>query len=305
MPRGRHRRPPARHPLASATILRGLAVALSAAVLLPCAVVFLAGVSLRATAANPAYVMGLIRTANVLAEVKDELFDGLVDNSGLGEKDRGSLRQALQEGIPVSWLDTQVERILTGLAGYLSSSEERLSIEVPVVELKVNLLDAIRDHMGDAFYLEAVRGFKDVPDYVDIGGSFNVAALRRARPVWRGVTLAPLVAGAAALVLSLLLWLAAGRGARGVAAAGGVWTAAGLVATAAGLALGALGRSLFGRVVPFSLPELGAVHLGDLAVAALNGVRAYLVAAGSGTVIAGVFAAALPRIEKERQGARR
>jgi len=262
------------------------------------------GTSLRATAANPVYIVEVARQAGVLASAKSELLDSLVSNSGLDDTRRRALRLALEEGIPVGWLEIQLETFLTGVVAYLGSDDDCLSIEIPVVELKVVLLDSIRRHLGEEFYLNAARGLQDLPDYVDIGATLDEPTLARARPVWRAATMAPVVAGIYGLGLSILLWTFGGRGARGVAAGGGVWAAGGLAVIGISVTLGLLAMDVTASYLPATVPELESLSLRSLALAALSGVRSHLLATGSGAVAAGLFALTLPRAERERNGRR-
>ena len=283
------------------TVLRPFAAALIVVALFPCVVALCAGVSLRVTAANPAYVMDVVRRLDVLALTKDEFLDSMAQNSGLSPADSAELRQALEEGVSVSWLDSQLLSALTALAAYLRSGDSRLTIEIAVVELKVNLLTAIREHMGEDYYLEAAQGFQGVPDYVDVGSFLESATLVRVRHLWREAALAPLGLAATALVLTVLLWLAAGKGTRGLAVAGAVWTAGGLAVVAAAAFLGLASRMLVPTLVPESLGALRSIPLRDLALVGLAGVRSELLATGGGAILAGAFALALPGAARAQQ----
>lgn len=286
-------------------VLRGLAVVLLVAALFPSVVALSVGVTLRRTATNPAYVMTILRTAQVLPRVKEEFLTSLVESSGLGAPERTGLRRALDDGIPVQWLDRQLERVVSGLERYLASDETELRLELPVVEIKVSLLTAVREHLGERFYLEAANGLQAIPDYVDIGGTFDTEALVRVRPYWRGAILVPFIAGGATLVLSLLLWLAAGRREKGAAVTGGVWAVAGLVVTGAAMALGAAAQRYLAAAVPLSLPGLGSVSVRELALAGLEGFRSELLAAGSGVALAGLAMLSLPRTARREERAKR
>lgn len=287
-------------------VLRVMAVALLALSLFPCVVALCASVSLRQTAANPAYLMDVVRQNDVLGLVKSEFLDGLVASSGLEPAERTALREALDEGVPVAWLDAQLQRILASLAAYLNSdSESNPTIELPIVELKVVLLPAIREHLGEQFYLQAALGFQSVPDTIDIGASLNTQSLRAVRPFWRMAARAPWVAGGASLGLSALLWLVAGRGARGLATAGGVWAAAGVVVTAVAGAAGVLAAARLPGVLSLDLPELRSIPLLALVSTGLEGLRSELLAVGTGTALAGFVALSLPRVERERRARRK
>lgn len=283
-------------------VLRILAAAVLAVALFPSLLALGAGVSLHATATNPAYVMDVLRQNSVFGSIKGGLLDSLVSASGLPLPEQTALREALDEGVPVSWLDDQVGRLLDNLVGYLNSdTQDDFAMELPVVELKVILLPSIQQHLGEEFYLNAALGFQSMPDVVDIGGLINSQPLRAARPVWRIATLAPLVAAGASLVLSLLLWLVAGSGARGVATAGGVWAAAGVVLTAlAGLA-GVLAATRIPASLSLGLAELQPTPLLSVVSTALDGIRSELWAVGTGGIIAGLAALSLPSAQRERQ----
>jgi len=278
---------------------------LLALALFPCVIALGAAVSLRETAMNPAYLMDVLRETSALARVKAELLDGLVESSGLEGPERAALREALDEGVPVAWLEAQLQRILGDVAAYLASDETTdLSVELPVVELKVYLLPAIREHLGEQYYLQAALGLQSIPDSVDIGAAFDSESLRALRPFWRLALAAPWVAAGAALALSALVWLATGRGARGLAAAGGVWAAAGLaMAILAGAAGAAVGTRLFASLGP-GLPELPSFPLPAVVSTVLAGVRSELAAAAAGALLAGSAALSLPRVERELKAAR-
>lgn len=287
-------------------VLRVLAVALLAFSLFPCVVALCAGVSLRRTAANPAYLMDVVRQNDVLALVKSEFLDSLVASSELEPDERTALREALDEGIPVAWLDAQLQRILVGLAAYLNSdSESNPTIELPIVELKVVLLPAIREHLGERFYLQAAFGFQSVPDTIDIGASFNTQSLRVARPFWRMAARLPWAAAGGSLVLSVLLWLVAGRGAQGVATAGGVWAAAGVVVTAVAVVAGMLANARLPGALSLGLPELRSIPLLALVSTGVQGLRSELLAVGTGAALAGMAALSLPRADREGPASRR
>ncbi len=273
-----------------AFVLASLALALFASLVSLCA-----GLTARATAANPGYVMDVVRKAGVFPEVREEFLSGLVESSGLRPAERAALRRALDDGIPVEWLEAQFERTLAGLADYLGSDADDLRIEVALVELKVYILMAVRKHMGEEAYLQAALSLREVPDYLDIGPSFDSETLRRIRPAWRAAAVAPLAAGGAGLVLSSLLWLVAGRGERGAGPVGVVWLAAGLAVVGSAAALGVMTASYLPAFVPQEIPELRSLPLRALAVTGLAGIRSALIASGAGTGLAGACLASVPR----------
>jgi hypothetical protein len=239
--------------------------------------------------------MDVVRKAGVFPEVREEFLSGLVESSGLRPAERAALRRALDDGIPVEWLEAQFERTLAGLADYLGSDADDLRIEVALVELKVYILMAVRKHMGEEAYLQAALSLREVPDYLDIGPSFDSETLRRIRPAWRAAAVAPLAAGGAGLVLSSLLWLVAGRGERGAGPVGVVWLAAGLAVVGSAAALGVVTASYLPAFVPQEIPELRSLPLRALAVTGLAGIRSALIASGAGTALAGACLASVPR----------
>lgn len=300
MPQGRHRRGPARIGAAARGPARIGAAAVLALLLLPSVVACCGSVTLRETVANPAYVMDVLRQTGLLSEVKTEFLDSLVASVGLEPVDEVALREALDEGIPVSWLDSQFERTLEALAAYLTSGARATpAVDIALVEVKFSLLAAIREHMDETYYLEAAQGLENLPDTVDIGRSFNSEVLRRFGPAWRGMVLAPWASAGAAVLLSLLLWLVLGRGPKGLAGTGAVWLAGGLAVVALAVVLGLSLPSWLAVSVPSRLPELGSVSLPRLAGMGLDGVREELLSTGISLVIAGVFALSLPRAERE------
>jgi len=258
-----------------------------------------AGLTVRTTAVNPSYVMNVIRGADVVPLVRDEFLSGLVNSSGLPPAEQAALRRALEEGVPVGWLEAQFERTVKGLADYLGSDEEELRIELATVELKVYLLMAIREHMGELFYRQAAHALQDLPDYVDIAGSFDQEALRRARPLWRVAMMAPAAAGGASLLASLLLWAAAGLKARGVGVVGGAWLAAGMLVIGSAIALGAVAPMYLPAFLTLEVPELRSLPLREVALAGLAGVRSGLLASGVGATLSGLFLLSYPGVRAE------
>ncbi len=306
MPQGRHRRspPPARGPGRILAATRGpariLAAAVLALLLLPSVVACCASVTLRETVTNPAYVMDVLRQTGLLSEVKTEFLDSLVASVGLEPADEAALREALDEGIPLSWLDSQLERTLEALAAYLTSGATMApAVDIALAEVKFSLLAAIREHMDETYYLEAAQGLGNLPDTVDIGKSFNSEALRRLRPAWRGVVLAPWWSAGVTALLSFLLWLVLGRGPKGLAGTGAVWVAGGVAVMILAVVLGLSLPSWLAASVPSRLPELELVSLPRLAGAGLDGVREEFLSTGVSLVIAGIFALSLPRAERE------
>jgi hypothetical protein len=274
-----------------------------ALLLLPSVVACCGSVTLRETVANPAYVMDVLRQTGLLSEVKTEFLDSLVASVGLEPADEAALREALDEGIPVSWLDSQLERTLEALAAYLTSGAPVApAVDIALAEVKFSLLAAIREHMDETYYLAAAQGMGNLPDTVDIGKSFNSEVLRRIGPAWRGMVLAPWGSAGAAVLLSLLLWLVLGRGLRGLAGTGAVWLAGGLAVVALAVLLGLSLPSWLAANVPSRLPELELASLPRLAGAGLDGVREELLSTGVSLIIAGIFALSLPRAERERAG---
>jgi len=279
-----------------------LAALLLATALVPTLAAFCAGLALRTTLAEPDYVMAVLRGERVVERVKTEFLDGLVGTVDLPPGERTALRTALDEGVRVKWLETQLQRILEGLAFYLSSDHEDLSVRLPMVELKIYVLTAVRRHMGDEAYFSLARGLEAIPDFVEVGPGLDLGLLERIRPYWRAAVLSPFVAGGAALLLSGLLWLAQGRGVRGLALPGGLWAAAGLVVVGSALSLTALTGQVLPLLVPLTVPELGSLPVHSVLAAAAEGVRSQLLAAGVGITIAGAFLLVSPRVVWERRG---
>ncbi len=272
----------------------GAAVVLILA-LFPTVLTLCAGFGLRQTVGRPGYVMDVVRQADVIEAVKADFLDGLVESSGVEPAAQAALREALDEGVTVVWLDAQLERILTGLEAYLvSDGKTTPTIELPLVELKITLLQAIQEHMGQEYYLQAALGLQSVPDSVDVGSAFDLESLRRIRPYWRAATQAPWLAGGAAFLLSAFLWLVTGRGAKGMAAVGGVWAAAGLVLTALAGTAEVAAATVLPAALPLSLPELQSVPLRAMASTGLAGLCSELLAVGTGTLLAGCCALSLP-----------
>jgi len=287
-----------------AAVLRGLAAVGLILALFPAVVVFCGGLTARTTLANPGYVMRVVRDEGVIPRVKADFLDGLVGNMDLSSPERAALRTALDEGVRVEWLDTQLENVLRGFALYLGSDHEELRIRLPVVELKIYVLAAVRRHMGDDVYLRMASGLEDVPDFLEIGPSLDLEFVRQARPYWRAVVLSPLVAGGAALLLSALLWLTSGRNVKGVALAGGVWAAAGLTVVGSALSLDPVTGELLPALLPLTVPELGSLSLHSVVLTAAEGVRGQLLAVGVGAATAGAFMLVSPQAVWERRRSR-
>ncbi|HCJ10022.1 MAG TPA: hypothetical protein DHW14_02505 [Clostridiales bacterium] len=286
---------------AAAVFLRGVATATLAAGLFASLIFLCVSATLKTTAANPDFILTVIRDSEVLSTVRRDFLDGLVGTLAPTGPEQEALRRALDEAVRLEWLDAQMEHLLRGLAAYLASDEDKLTIELPVVELKVYLLASVRRHMGEEAYLRTARGLQETPDVVDIGPLFDLETLKALRPYWKAAHAAPLAAASAAILFSGLLWLAAGGRSRGAGVVGGVWTAAGLLVMAAAAAVDRAAGTLLPAFVPSALPELGSLRLQDLALSALQGVRSDLAACGVGALVAGMFLLAAPRAVKERR----
>lgn len=278
-------------------ILFGVGLSL---LLLPCLFLLCSSAGVGTTLTNPAYLSGVLRETGIVAEVRDQFITSLVGTMGLPPAESAPLREALAEGIRVEWLEAQSGRIMDGVVTYLGSEEEQLSIEIPLVELKVYLLAAIRKHMGEEAYLQAALAFQDVPDVFDLGTQLDTATLDRLRPAWRAVTLAPLAGSGVVVLLSALLWLVAGGRVRGVAVVGGVWLAAGLTVVGAATATMSLSGELLASFLPAMVPELGTLPLHEVVIVGLDGLRSEVLATGVGVAFAGLFMAVAPRAVREK-----
>jgi hypothetical protein len=301
VPQGRHRRrpAPARAAAGPAVAARKLVVfalgatlglALGASIVAACA-----AASLRTTLANPGYLMDVLRQEEVLSRTKAEFLDSLVASVDLDPSDQVGLRQALDEGIPVAWMDGQLERALRTLAAHVASGAGTPpSLNIPLTELKAALLAAIREHMDAAYYGQAASGLGLLPDSIDIGDRLQGDTLRRLTPVrrgldfvlWTGLGLVPLLSG--------LLWLVLGRGPRGRIVMGAIWLAGGVAAAAAALSGAGFGAWLLSRL-PFPLADIGAVSLLEVARVGLDGVRSQLLALATCPITAGLLALGLPK----------
>lgn len=286
---------------AAAAFLRTAAAAVLAAGLFASLTVLCVSAAVKSTAANPEFILTVVRDSEVLSTVRRDFLDGLAGTLASTSPKEEALRRALDEAVRLEWLDAQMERLLRRLAAYLASDEEKLNIELPVVELKVYLLASVRRHMGEEAYLRTARGLQETPDVVDIGPLFDLQTLKALRPYWKAVHAAPLAAAAATMLFSGFLWLAAGGRSRGTGVVGGVWTAAGVFVIGAAAAVDRAAGVLLPAFVPSALPELGSLRLQDLALTALRGVRSDLAACGVGVLVAGMFLLAAPRTVKERR----
>lgn len=287
--------------LRSTTLAARVLFGLTLAVLLVPSLIFLcSSAAVGTTLTDPTYLAQVLRETGLVRQVRDEFVDGLVETMDLPPSESGSLREALAEGIRVEWLEAQSERILAGTAAYLASDQEQLSIEIPVVELKVYLLAAIRKHMGQEAYLQAALVLQDLPDVFDLGAQIDTTLLDSLRPAWRAATLAPLVGSGLVALLSTTLWLTAGGRVRGVAVVGGVWLAAGLAVVGAATAAQTVSGQLIAVLVPGAIPELGSVSLHELATAGVAGLRSEVLATGVGATLAGLFMVVAPRAVREK-----
>lgn len=254
-------------------------------------VVLATGLTLRLTLLDPDYVMSLVRQAEVLPRLKTEFLGGIVEASGLDGADRAALRVALEEGVRVTWLEQQLEQVLRDLAAHLGSVDpDPPPVELDLLSLKVTLAEAIHRHMREELYLEALAALETLPDTVDVGVAVSPALLGRVRPLWRAALLTPPAAAAAAAVLSVTLWLAAGRGRTGAGILAWAWMAAGLFLLGLAAGLGGPAADRLGQAVPVYLPELGTLPLRTLALATARQLLSILAMTGAGAVVIGAMA---------------
>lgn len=255
---------------------------------------------------EPSFHLAMLKKVNMYAAVPDLL--GAVIDMELAkrpdlkpaQRDEVArvLRAGLAEVVPPSWVEAEVNRLVSGSLEFLRGGGPPPELTISLREPKAKAMEFLATQKIPASFVGEIKKIlSHVPDEFSPGQQQKgqmAMALSPVRPVVQAVMLAGPAGMLAAMVLALLTWLVAGRN-RGFVA----WLGVGLLVGGIGvIALGMMGRvSVFQMTTGFMLtPPFNALPVQAWVEATLLKILSTVQVVGTSVAVAGALLIAIPQM---------